>query len=45
MIIDKLHNKSFTISEIYKGYLRTQIFYGYTIKEAKGRFKTYLATL
>ena len=45
MIIDKLHNNSFTISEIYKGYLRTQVFYGYTIKEAKRKFKAYLATL
>jgi hypothetical protein len=45
MLVDKLHNKSFTISEIYKGYLITRVFYGYSLKEGKKLFKEYLKTI
>ena len=43
MTIDKLHNKSFTISDVVNGQLKTRVFYGYTIKEAKKIFKEYIS--
>jgi hypothetical protein len=45
MTIDKLHNKSFTISDIICGRLVTRVFYGYTIKEAKKMFKEHAEAL
>jgi hypothetical protein len=43
MTIDKLHNKSFTISDVVNGQLKTRVFYGYTVKEAKKIFKEYIS--
>lgn len=39
------HNGSLTLSDIYKGYLQSRTYYGYSRKEAKRMFKEYLTTL
>jgi hypothetical protein len=39
MTIDKLHNKSMTISDIIDGHLVTHVYYGYTKRQAIRLFK------
>ena len=41
MIIDKNNNGAWRISETIKGYLRTQVFYFSTKKEAIKKFNQY----
>ena len=39
------YNGSITLSEVYKGYLQSRTYYGYSRRDAKKMFKEYLTTL
>lgn len=39
------YNGSITLSEVFKGYLQSRTYYGYSRREAKKMFKEYLTTL
>ena len=45
MSITKNYNGSLTLSSIYKDYLVSRTYYGYSRIEAKRMFKEYLTTL
>jgi hypothetical protein len=45
MIISKNYNGSITLSEVFKGYLQSRTYYGYSKRDAKRMFKKYLTTL
>jgi hypothetical protein len=45
MNIERNHNGSITVSTIVRGHLIRRTFYGYTVKEARAKFRSYLLSI
>jgi|688.fasta_scaffold2170429_1 hypothetical protein len=45
MNIERNHNGSITVSTIVRGHLIRRTFYGYTVKEARAEFRSYLLSI